>query len=97
VFAGESELRVGAIEQHGLEEWWGNLFGRKKEDVRKDWEKAVGQINYLLEGVAAVTKDYELDEVTFELGFSAEGQLVFVAKAGITTTVSAKFKRKGVS
>lgn len=94
VFAGERELPVGAIEQHGLREVVGNLFGRTKEEVRADWEKVVGQIRFLLDGVSAVTKDYELKEITFELGFSAEGKIVFVAKAGINTTVSAKFTRK---
>jgi hypothetical protein len=51
-------------------------------------------MRYLLDQVSAVTKDYELEEVTFELGFSAEGAIVFVAKAGVTTTISAKFQRK---
>jgi hypothetical protein len=37
---------------------------------------------------------YELSEIKFELGFSAEGQLVFVAKAGITTTISATWTPK---
>src|SRR5437879_7080049 len=82
VFAGESELPVGAVERHGLGEWLGDHFGRRKEEVRDDWQKLVGQINYLLDGVSAVTENYELQEITFELGFSAEGQIVFVAKAG---------------
>lgn len=44
--------------------------------------------------MSAVTKDYDLDEITFELGFSGEGKIVFVAKAGVTTSISAKFKRR---
>ena len=34
-----------------------------------------------------------LDEVTVELGFSADGQIVFVARAGITTTLRVTFRR----
>jgi len=70
------------------------LFGVKKGEVRADWQKVVGQIRSLLDGVSAVTKDYDLDEITFELGFSAEGKIIFVAKAGVTTSISAKFKRR---
>jgi hypothetical protein len=47
-----------------------------------------------LDGISAAAKGYELDEITFQLGFSAEGRIVFVAKAGVTTTISAKFTRK---
>lgn len=94
VFAGERELPVGAIEQHGLRSVFGNLFTRTKDEVRADWEQVVGQIRFLLDGVSPVTKDYALSEITFQLGFSAEGKIVFVAKAGVTTTISAKFTQK---
>jgi hypothetical protein len=93
VFAGERELPVGAIEEHGPQKIFGNLFTRKKGDVREDWKRVVEQIRFLLDGVSAATEDYDLTEITFELGFSAEGQIVFVAKAGVTTTISAKFIR----
>ncbi len=96
VFGGERELSVGAIEQHSLGDVIGDLFGRSREEVRADWKKVVGQIRYLLEDVSAVTKDYQMEEIAFELGFSAEGQLVFVAKAGVTTTIRATFKKKPV-
>lgn len=95
VFAGEVELPVGAAEQQGIGEWVRDMFGRSKEEVRKDWEKVVSQMRFLIETVEASAKDYQLDEVSFQLGFSAEGQIVFVAKAGVTTTISATFRRKG--
>jgi hypothetical protein len=94
IFAGEKELSPGALEQHSLSGWAGPLFGRTKVEVRADWEKVVNQIRYLLDEVSAATKDYSLSEITFQLGFSAEGQIVFAAKSGITTTISAKFTRK---
>lgn len=70
------------------------LFGVNKGEIRADWQKVVGQIRSLLEGVSAATKQYELDEITFELGFSGEGKIVFVANAGVTASVSATFKRR---
>jgi hypothetical protein len=94
VFVTERELPIGGIQQHSLGAWVGNLFGRTKEEVRADWEKVLDQMRFLLDKVSTTTKDYELDELTFQLGFSAEGKIVFVAKAGVTTTISAKFKRK---
>jgi hypothetical protein len=85
---------VGGIVQHSLSEWAGALFGKTKKEVKEDWEKVVAQMRFLLEEVSAATKEYELNELTFQLGFSAEGHIVFVAKAGVTTTISAKFTRK---
>jgi hypothetical protein len=94
VFAGERELRVGVVEEHGFADAFTDLFPLPKEEVRADWARIVGQIRFLLDGVSAATKDFALDEITFQLGFSAEGKIVFVAKAGITTTIGAKFTHK---
>jgi hypothetical protein len=94
VFAAEEGLPVGAAEQHGIGDWISNKFGKSKEEVKADWEKVVSQMRYLLESVQASRGDYQLAEVTFELGFSAEGQVVFIAKAGVTATISATFKRQ---
>jgi hypothetical protein len=93
VFAGERELPVGTVERHGLSDVVGELFGRRKEDVRDDWEQVLDQIQFLLARVSAAVGDYDMDEITFQLGFSAEGQVVFVAKAGVQTTISATFRK----
>lgn len=94
MFAGGSHLPVGAAEQHGFRERAGNLFGLGQEEVKADWARVVGQMKYLVEHVDAVTDDYELSEVQFQLGFSAQGTIVFIAQAGISATISATFKRK---
>jgi hypothetical protein len=94
LFAGEETLPVGAIRQDSLSQIAGSLFGKKTEDVEAEWQKAIGQISTLINAKLPKIEDFDLDEITFELGFSAEGHLVFVAKAGIKTTISAKFKRK---
>src|SRR5216683_5305185 len=73
VFATEGRVPpVGGIVQHGLSEWAGALFGRTKKEVKEDWEKVVAQMRFLLDEVAAATKEYELNELTFQLEFSAE-------------------------
>jgi hypothetical protein len=85
---------VGAFEEHGLSDIAERLFGKRRVDVEADWEKVIGQLNSLIDRVAVSAKSFSLDEITFELGFSAEGQIVFVAKAGVQTTIIATFKRK---
>lgn len=80
--------------QGAFEDRLRGLFGVNKDEVRTDWRKVVGQIRSLLDGVSAATKNYELDEITFELGFSGEGKIVFVANASVTTSISATFKRR---
>lgn len=95
VFSGEEELPVGASVQHSLGDVVGNLFGRSRQDIQRDWEKVLDQIQFLLEHVSSVAPNYEMREVSFELGFSAEGQIVFVAKAGVQTTIKATFVKKG--
>lgn len=97
LFAGEKRLAVGELQQHSLSEAMGNLFGKKKEDVEAEWKKVVSQIGTLIDTAMPVVKNFSLDEITFELGFSAEEHIVFVAKAGVKTTISAKFKRKSAT
>jgi hypothetical protein len=94
VFYGDESLPEGSVERHGLSALSSSLFGKKKEDVQADWEKVLGQMKFLVDKAASYAGDFALDEITFQLGFSAEGSFVFVAKAGVQATVSAKFKRK---
>lgn len=94
VFQGEEQLPEGAVARHGLVDATANLFGRKKEAVHDEWGKVLAQMQFLLDQAVSQSKDFSLDEITFQLGFSAEGHFVFVAKAGVQTTISAKFKRK---
>jgi hypothetical protein len=91
---GEEALTLGAYEHHGPSEVIGRLFGRSKEEVREDWERTLGQIHYLLEKISPGAHGFELDEITFELGFSAQGKVAFIAEAGMSSSISARFSRK---
>jgi hypothetical protein len=53
----------------------------------------MGQIQEILQDVTLVPANFQLDEVVFELGFSAQGKIVFVAEAGVDATVSVTFRR----
>jgi hypothetical protein len=94
IFAGDDPLAVGAFRPEGLGDWVGNIFGRSRDAVKADWDRVVGQMSFFLEHVTLVSDEFEMSEVTFQLGFTAEGQIAFVAKAGIQTTLTAKFTRK---
>lgn len=96
LFAGEEQLAVGAIQQHSLSDIAGYIFGKKKEDVEAEWKKIVNQIGEMINAASYIMNDFSLNEITFQLGFSAEGHIVFVAKAGVQTTISAKFTRERV-
>jgi hypothetical protein len=90
----DQELPIGRTLTSSFSEWPDDVFGLQKKDVKADWQRVVSQIRFVLEGVSATTENYELSEITFELGFSAKGKIVFVAEGGVTTTISAKFTRK---
>ncbi len=72
----------------------GGLFAKPKEIVKADLDRAMGQLNFLIEGMAQTNKDYYVDEVTFELGFSATGKIAFITEAGVTATISVTFKSR---
>jgi hypothetical protein len=93
VFSSGDAIPVGAAEQHGVGETMQHLFGKSREVVKDNWLQVVEQMRYLISHVDALTENYELSEVEFQLGFSAEGTIVFIAQGGINATISATFKR----
>ena len=90
----DETLAIGAVEQHGLGEAAGRLFGRSKEAVKADWSKALDQMRFFLDGLSPSAHGYEATEVTFELAFTAKGGVAFIAEAGLSSSVSVKFERK---
>jgi hypothetical protein len=70
------------------------LFGRARDAVKADFERVIAQLQFVLDGMSQVTKNYDLDEITFELGFTAQGKVVFIAEASVAATVTATFKRR---
>jgi hypothetical protein len=96
VFVGEEEdLAVGAAEQHGLGQAIGRAFGRSREAVTADLAKTFDQMHSLLDGLPEGTHGYEASQISFQLAFTAKGQVAFVAEASMTTSISVTFDRKG--
>jgi hypothetical protein len=94
VFSGSVVLPAGTTVQHGGKAK--QLFGKRKEWVSANWTQVVEQMKYLISSVENFSDSYELSEVQFQLGFSAEGTIVFIARGGIDATISATFRRKEV-
>lgn len=95
VFSGQDEPPVGTVQLHSLGEKISDLFGRSKKDVAKELDSRLDQVRSMLEKSAENEAGaFRLSEITVELGFSAEGAIVFVAKAGISTTIAVKFSRR---
>jgi|SRR5580698_6437224 hypothetical protein len=94
VFGGEPARRPGIPEDHGVADAFRGLFARRVSDIEQDWGKISLQIQRILSSTQELGKGYYLDTVEVQLGFSAEGQLCFIAKAGLTASVTATFTRK---
>jgi hypothetical protein len=88
------EVAVGAAAQHGLDDAVGRLIGRATDEVKIDWTKTLEQMRFLLEGLTVHAHAYEPSEVTFQLAFTAQGGLAFIAAAGVTSSISVKFEHK---
>ncbi len=94
VFSGSPVLPAGTTVQHGPRAR--QLFGKRIREVNANWAHVVEQMRYLISHVDTLTENFELNEVQFQLGFSAEGTIVFIARGGIDATISATFRRKEV-
>jgi hypothetical protein len=90
----DEPLAAGAVEQHGLGDTAGRLFGQAKDHVKADWTKTVDQMRFLLDGLTPSSVGYRVSEVTFELAFTATGGVAFIAGAGLTSSVSVTFQHK---
>lgn len=95
LFQGERTLTPGEVELHGfVSDLTGRLFGRSLDEVKEDWVKVSGQIKEMVESIVPESPEgFSLENVEVSLGFSATGELVFIAEAGVEASVSISFKR----
>jgi hypothetical protein len=93
VFISDRPSQPGAVDQHGLQEWWTNLRARRLDDVQADFGRVFGQVAQLLKDLPHPIRGYAVEEFEIGLAFTAEGQLAFIAKAGIEASIKLQFKR----
>lgn len=80
----------------GAEQDYGKVrdfFTRSRTEVAAEWDAMVKQLQEMLNQLSLLDGAFTLDEVQFQLGFSAEGHLGFIAKAGATGSVTVTFAR----
>jgi hypothetical protein len=94
ITAAEVRGRVGEDEQYGKVR---DYFTRSKEEIGGEIDTLVTQMQDFVQRLSVRVQLFELHEVGFELGFSAEGHLGFIAKAGAHGTVHVTFTRKAPS
>jgi hypothetical protein len=82
---------VGAEQDYGRV---GDFFERRTQDVVEEWDKITHQMMTFLEQVTARIDTFDLEEVEFQLGFSAAGHLGFIATTGANASVRVTFRRK---
>ena len=71
------------------------LYPRRKEEVQQDWKVAINQtVELVSQNVDSAPKGYQMDQIEVSLGFSAMGQLAFIAQAGLESSIKVVFKRQ---
>jgi hypothetical protein len=71
------------------------LYPRRKEEVQQDWQVEIDQtVDLVSQNVDRAPKGYQMDEIEVSLGFSAMGQLAFIAQAGLETSIKLVFRRQ---
>src|SRR5436305_3124921 len=76
--------RIGEDRDYGAV---ADYFTRKKTEVREDWDHMVEQLTDMAKKLSATAGSFGVQEVEFQLGFSAKGKLGFIAEAGATGSV----------
>lgn len=71
------------------------LYPRRKEEVQQDWKMAINHtVELVSQNVDSAPKGYQMDQIEVSLGFSAMGQLAFIAQAGLESSIKVVFKRQ---
>jgi hypothetical protein len=71
------------------------LYPRRKEEVQQNWKKVINQsVELVSQNVDSAPEGYQMDQIEVSLGFSATGQLAFIAQAGLEASVKVVFKRQ---
>jgi hypothetical protein len=94
IAVGRPERPWGTVEEHSLNSGAKDLVKRTSKEVQADWNRVITQASQLVSAARTAVDGYELDEVTFELGFTGTGRIAFVASAEIATSISVTFKKR---
>lgn len=94
IAVGDADGPLGTVEEHSLTGWAKGVVTRTAEEVHEDWVRVVGQTSRLVSAARAAVDGYDLDEVTFKLGFTAAGHIAFVSSAEVASSIKVTFRRR---
>jgi hypothetical protein len=91
-FVSPAKPLPGEAEPHAFLD---TLYPRRKEEVQQNWKVMINHVVDLVsQNVDSAPKGYQMDEIDVSLGFSAMGQLAFIAQAGLESSIKVVFKRQ---
>lgn len=90
---GRADAPWGTVEEHSLRSGTKDVVTRTAIEIQTDWTRVVNQASKLVSSARTAVNGYELEEVTFELGFTGAGRIAFVASAEVATSISVTFRR----
>ena len=85
-----------SVETHSYKSF-GSIFGTEKpldpDAMRADWESKLAGVVDMASSAAAKRKGWQIEEIEIGFTLSAEGKLLFIAKAGIAASVKVVMKK----
>lgn len=95
VFQGPKPVApVGTVQLQSLGTVVDKIFGRTVDEVKADFNKVSEQLDTILAtAFSKVTAGMAVDAVEISLGFTAKGNLAFIAEAGVEASVKVVFKK----
>jgi hypothetical protein len=89
-----STLAPGESIPHGSGTANRGFIERSYDAVSKDWQRVLNQMDRIANESASIGSEFRLDEISFELTFTVEGKLAFIANANAASSVTATFRRR---
>lgn len=81
------------VTDHALELLSGRRIERVSTQVTKQWEATIDRLMAMTSSIGDKAGEWMADEITVGFTLSAKGELLFIAEAGATASISVKLKR----
>ncbi|MBO9502545.1 hypothetical protein [Brevundimonas sp. A19_0] len=82
------------LEDHALQWIPGRRVEKVSTKVMEQWEATIEHLLALSSTIGGKAREWAAEEITIGFTLSAKGELLFIAEAGATASISVKLKRK---
>lgn len=82
------------IQNHSTTLFGKHVVKKINAKIMDQWEETIDQLLKISSTVRNRDNEWTLDEITVGFTLSAKGELLFIAEAGATASISVKLKRK---